>query len=40
MLKFDEGKSKEEIRSFFGLVNDFTPEDERQIEKENTWIEG
>ena len=36
MLK---GKSVEEIRQTFGIENDFTPEEEEQIKKENAWCE-
>jgi len=34
-----KGKSPEEIRSTFNIVNDFTPEEEEQIRKENEWAE-
>ncbi|GBB93636.1 hypothetical protein RclHR1_02200017 [Rhizophagus clarus] len=34
-----KGKSTEEIRSMFNIVNDFTPEEEEQIRKENEWAE-
>lgn len=30
----------EEIRTTFNIVNDFTPEEEEQIRKENEWAEG
>jgi len=33
------GKSPEEIRQQFGIVNDFTPEEEAQIREENKWAE-
>ena len=36
MLK---GKSVEEIRETFGIENDFTPEEEEEIRKENTWCD-
>ena len=36
MLK---GKSVEEIRETFGIENDFTPEEEEEIKKENAWCE-
>ena len=36
MLK---GKSVEEIRNIFGIENDFTPEEEEEIKKENNWCE-
>ncbi|KAI8912594.1 Skp1 family, dimerization domain-containing protein [Gorgonomyces haynaldii] len=35
-----KGKSVEEIRKTFNIVNDFTPEEEEQIRKENEWAEG
>ncbi|CAN6342146.1 unnamed protein product [Urochloa humidicola] len=31
------GKTVQEIREFFGLENDFTPEEEEEIRKENDW---
>ena len=34
-----KGKSPEEIRKLFNIVNDFTPEEEAQIKKENEWEE-
>lgn len=34
-----KGKSTEEIRTTFNIVNDFTPEEEEQIKKENEWCE-
>jgi S-phase kinase-associated protein 1 len=34
-----KGKSAEEIRKRFNIVNDFTPEEEEQIKKENEWAE-
>ena len=36
MLK---GKSVEEIRQTFGIENDFTPEEEEEIRKENAWCQ-
>ena len=36
MLK---GKSVEEIRQTFGIENDFTPEEEEEIKKENAWCD-
>ena len=33
------GKSVEEIRETFGIVNDFTPEEEAQLREENKWAE-
>jgi hypothetical protein len=32
------GKSPEELREFFGVENDLTPEMEERIKKENEWI--
>ena len=37
MLK---GKTPEEIRQTFNIVNDFTPEEETQVREENKWSEG
>ncbi|KAL1919416.1 uncharacterized protein VTP21DRAFT_2109 [Calcarisporiella thermophila] len=34
-----KGKTAEEIRKTFNIVNDFTPEEEEQIRKENEWAE-
>lgn len=34
-----KGKSAEEIRAQFNIVNDFTPEEEAQVREENKWIE-
>eukprot|EP00008_Paramoeba_atlantica_P004964 CAMPEP_0201477350 /NCGR_PEP_ID=MMETSP0151_2-20130828/2383_1 /ASSEMBLY_ACC=CAM_ASM_000257 /TAXON_ID=200890 /ORGANISM="Paramoeba atlantica, Strain 621/1 / CCAP 1560/9" /LENGTH=199 /DNA_ID=CAMNT_0047858031 /DNA_START=56 /DNA_END=655 /DNA_ORIENTATION=- len=33
------GKSVEEIRTLFGIKNDFTPEEEARIREENAWCE-
>lgn len=34
-----KGKMPEEIRKTFNIKNDFTPEEEEQIRKENEWCE-
>jgi len=34
-----KGKTPEEIRNTFNIVNDFTPEEEAQIREENKWCE-
>jgi S-phase kinase-associated protein 1 len=34
-----KGKSIQEIRKFFNIENDFTPEEEAQIIEENKWAE-
>jgi len=34
-----KGKSPEEIRKTFNIQNDFTPEEEEQIRRENEWAE-
>ena len=34
-----KGKSIPEIRSYFDIENDFTPEEEQQIMEENKWAE-
>jgi len=33
------GKTPEEIRKTFNIVNDFTPEEEAQVREENKWCE-
>ena len=34
-----KGKTPEEIRKTFNIVNDFTPEEEAQVREENKWCE-
>ncbi|KNC46164.1 S-phase kinase-associated protein 1 [Thecamonas trahens ATCC 50062] len=34
-----KGKSPEQIRQTFNIKNDFTPEEEEQVRKENEWCE-
>ena len=34
-----KGKKPEEIRTTFNIKNDFTPEEEEQIRRENEWAE-
>ncbi len=34
-----KGKDPEEIRKTFGIANDFTPEEEAQVRKENEWVD-
>jgi len=31
------GKTTEELRAIFNIVNDFTPEEEEQVRKDNEW---
>jgi len=33
-----KGKSPEELRKLFNVENDFTPEEEEAIRKENAWV--
>lgn len=33
------GRTPEELRKMLGIVNDFTPEEEEQVRRENEWIE-
>ncbi|XP_006360244.1 SKP1-like protein 1A [Solanum tuberosum] len=32
-----KGKPIEEIREVFGIVNDYTPEEEEEVRRENAW---
>jgi len=34
-----KGKTAEEVRTMFSIENDFTPEEEEQVRKENEWNE-
>jgi S-phase kinase-associated protein 1 len=34
-----KGKTPEEIRKTFNIVNDFTPDEELQVREENKWCE-
>ena len=34
-----KGKTPEQIRQTFNIKNDFTPEEEEQVRKENEWCE-
>lgn len=34
-----KGKTPEQIRAEFGIVNDFTPEEEEEIKRDNAWSE-
>ena len=34
-----KGKTPEEIRKTFNIVNDFTPEEEKKVREENKWTE-
>jgi S-phase kinase-associated protein 1 len=34
-----KGKTPEQIRTLFNIVNDFTPEEEAQVIEENKWCE-
>lgn len=34
-----KGKTPEEIRQLFNIENDFTPEEEEQVRRENEWCE-
>uniref|UniRef100_A0A0E0LZ45 SKP1-like protein n=1 Tax=Oryza punctata TaxID=4537 RepID=A0A0E0LZ45_ORYPU len=37
MAELIKGKTVQQIRYLFGIVNDFTPEEEEEIRKENQW---
>jgi S-phase kinase-associated protein 1 len=32
-----KGKTPEEIRKIFNIENDFTPEEEEEVRRENQW---
>ncbi|KAF8368796.1 hypothetical protein PRIPAC_86625 [Pristionchus pacificus] len=34
-----KGKNTEQLRAHFGIINDFTPEEEAEMKKENNWNE-
>ena len=34
-----KGKTPEEIRKTFNIKNDFTPDEEEKVRKENEWVE-
>merc|ERR1740117_2878331 len=34
-----DGKTPEEIRIRFNIKNDFTPEEEEEVKRENAWCE-
>jgi S-phase kinase-associated protein 1 len=34
-----KGKTPEEIRTHFNIQNDFTPEEEEEVRRENAWCE-
>ena len=34
-----KGKTPEQIRKQFNIVNDFTPEEEAQVREENKWCD-
>ena len=34
-----KGKTPEEIRVRFNIKNDFTPEEEEEVKRENAWCE-
>ncbi|CAG8632882.1 4398_t:CDS:2 [Cetraspora pellucida] len=37
--EFCKGKTPDEIRKTFNIINDFTPEEEEHVRKENEWCE-
>lgn len=39
-LSLAQGKSAEEIRRIFNISNDFSPEEEAQVSKENQFTDG
>ena len=39
VARWIKGKTPEEIRKTFNIKNDFTPEEEEQVRKENEWCE-
>lgn len=39
VASYIKGKTPEEIRTLFNIVNDFTPEEEAQVREENKWVE-
>ena len=39
IAKMISGKTPQEIRKIFNIQNDFTEEEEKQIRKENEWID-
>jgi S-phase kinase-associated protein 1 len=39
VASYIRGKTPDEIRALFNIVNDFTPEEEAQIREENKWVE-
>ena len=36
---YTKGKSVEQLRKHFNIVNDFTPEEEERVMNENRWAE-
>lgn len=39
VVKNISGKTPQQIRDYFGIESDFTPEEEEQVRKENQWLE-